>query len=390
MRQGWHGSAFLESGENLKPLVKMRFGREPSSSTTREIIACLQQGRLFYEAASASPLEIRPLQQFYGMVGFSKALVLAHNCGRLANLPQKHGLKDVSEGNCRIPDLQVGILSAGTFQEFNDVAAKLTRLCYIDESTTSRSVSIPSAKSETLSDVKFSLREILGHIPGLATIYRMTFGEDADTEDISLSAPTSEGHFQLRVDIAEYFDDKESLGKIVARFRERFPFFKAWRFHSAQRAWNRSSIIFRNVRNVDTDEFSGRRVHPQERGFYGVDLPGDDLSPVSLQESLPGIGSGYPDSGHIMGPIINGNYVSEFSFHYLGLFLLSSLVRYRPETWTHAISHSVWEDKQADDQALSIIGRFLDLNESAFPELIVKVLNPREDEYYRTNKTESL
>jgi len=66
----WHKCRFLESSENLKPLVKKRFGREPSTSVAREIAACLQQGRLFYEAAAASPLEIRPLQLFlwYGRV----------------------------------------------------------------------------------------------------------------------------------------------------------------------------------------------------------------------------------------------------------------------------------------------------------------------------------
>ena len=73
----WHKCKFLESVDNLKPLVKARFGREPSTTLAREIIACLLQGRLFYEAAVSSPLEIRPLQQFYGMIGFSKALIVS-------------------------------------------------------------------------------------------------------------------------------------------------------------------------------------------------------------------------------------------------------------------------------------------------------------------------
>ena len=67
----WHKCRFLESSENLKPLVQRRFDSEPSTSIAREIAVCLQQGRLFYEAAASSPSEIRPLQMFYGMVGFS-------------------------------------------------------------------------------------------------------------------------------------------------------------------------------------------------------------------------------------------------------------------------------------------------------------------------------
>ena len=117
----WNECRFLESSENLKQLVKHRFGRERSTSVAREISACLQQGRLFYEAAAGSPLEIRPLQMFYGMVGFSKALILACHLRSFSAGRQAHGLKDISRGNSRIADLRVRITNAGTFQDFNDV-----------------------------------------------------------------------------------------------------------------------------------------------------------------------------------------------------------------------------------------------------------------------------
>ena len=126
----WHKCRFLESSENLKPLVHARVGRTPSTSIAREIAACLQQGRQFYEAATSSPLEIRPLQLFYGMVGFAKALVVARRLSSLSTLRHAHGLSDISAANCRIAELRVKIGEAGTFQEFNDVVADLTRLCY--------------------------------------------------------------------------------------------------------------------------------------------------------------------------------------------------------------------------------------------------------------------
>jgi YaaC-like Protein len=109
----WHKCKFLESTENLKPLVKKRFGREPSSSIAREIGACLLQGRLFYEAAASSPLEIRPLQQFYGMVGFAKALIVSSSLNSLATLRPAHGLTDISAGNSRISDLRLRIERTG-------------------------------------------------------------------------------------------------------------------------------------------------------------------------------------------------------------------------------------------------------------------------------------
>lgn len=160
----WHRCRCLESTENLKPLVKKRFGREPSSSIAREIVACLQQGRLFYEAAATSPLEIRPLQQFYGMVGFAKALIVASKLNSLATLRQTHGLKDISANNSRIAELKLKIDRSGTFQEFNDVVAPLTRLGLVDVVNKSRAVYFPSAKSDKLAGIEVSLREILRRI----------------------------------------------------------------------------------------------------------------------------------------------------------------------------------------------------------------------------------
>src|SRR5258705_9649435 len=117
----WHKCRFLECAENLKPLIRARVGRTPSSQIVRDIAACLQQGRLLYEAAQNAPIEVRPLQQFYGMAGVAKALILGRRVARLATLRQAHGLSDISPSNCRIADLTVRIRDSGVFQDFNDV-----------------------------------------------------------------------------------------------------------------------------------------------------------------------------------------------------------------------------------------------------------------------------
>lgn len=57
-------------------------------------------------------------------------------------------------------------------------------------------------------------------------------------------------------------------------------------------------------------------------------------------------------------------------------------MRYRPQIWTHAISRSVVSGEPADDKALSLIERFLDLNRAVIPEMVVTVLNPYEDRHF--------
>ncbi len=378
----WHKCRFLESTENLKPLVKKRFGREPSSSIAREITACLQQGRLFYEVAASSPLEIQPLQLFYGMVGFSKALVVARHLCPLSTLRHAHGLKDISAGNTRVADLRLRIEQAGTFQEANDAIAELTRLCYIDNSMRYRAIPLPSASSDELSGIDLSLREILRCVPGLESLYRMTFGEDARTDAVGFENDArNEQNFQIRIDDPQLFEDRESLKQLVNRWRERFPFLKGWRLESAQHAWGNSVIYFRNTRTSNVDEFSEIYLKPQNGAFQAADPSADSTERFPPEEGLRPQAGDYPGwNWHPISPI-GTSYISNFSFHYMALFLLSSLMRYRPQTWTHAISRSVSSGEPPDDKSLSLIERFLDLNRSLIPETIVAVLNPYDDPY---------
>jgi hypothetical protein len=378
----WHLCRFLESSENLKPLVKTRFGIEPSTSVAREIAACLQQGRLFYEAAASSPLEIRPLQMFYGMVGFSKALVIARHAQTLSTLRHSHGLTDVSQGNSRIAELRLKIGNYGTFQDFNDVVADLTRVCYIDNTTRNRAFYLPSAKSAKLSGIGLSLREILSRIPGLGDLYQMTFGEAAKTESIMFSQNLRDDNvFEIRIDDPELFSDRESLKRIVNRWRARFPFLATWRLIEAAHAWGNSVIIFHNRRNSGIDEFSESYLGEVDGRFEASAQADDRGEQFSPEAGLSPLAGGFPGSGSYAISPINGHFLSEFSLQYLALFLLSSLVRYRPQTWIHAISRSVMPEVPADDKTLSLIERFLDHNIGAIPEMVVTVLNPSQDKY---------
>jgi hypothetical protein len=370
---------FLESIDNLKPRVRLRFGREPSTEIAREIIACLLQGRLFYEAASSAPLEIRPLQLFYGMVGFSKALIVASRCKSLSTLRPAHGLKDVSAGGCRIAELRVRIEAAGTFQEFNDVVAALTRFCYHEDSQP-RSLLTPAAQSTQLQDLGLSLEDILGRIPTLEGLFRMTFGYDANTAPMNFVLDPV-GGCQIRIDDQEKFVDRNSLKAIVTRWRQRFPFLEHWRVVEAAHAWGNSVIQLQNRSNRNIDEFSEAALIDLKGSFMASPHTMGPQDTFPFSQHLAPFGGGY--SGGPEYPIapICGIYLSEFSLHYLGLFLLSSLVRYRPQTWVHALSRASTAQAPADDRALSLIERFLELNSGSVPSMVATVLSPQEDTY---------
>ncbi len=378
----WHRCKFLESAENLKPLVKMRFGREPSTSIAREIASCLLQGRLFYQAAASSPLEIRPLQQFYGIVNFAKALVVASRLSTLATLRPSHGLTDISAGNSRIADLRLRIDKVGTFQEFNDVVAPFSRLCYIDNATRWRTVALPSSTSAPLSSVELSLTDILSRIPRLESLFQLTFGEEARTGIINLETPYQDDQgFQIRIGDPQLFSDRDTLKLIVDRWRSRFPFLNIWRLQAAQHGWGNSIIYFRNMHKNNIDEFSDAYLGYQNGTFQELPVPGDTNSRFALENGFYSLAGGWLGGPiYAVSPIAN-LYISEFSIQYMGLFLLSSLVRYRPQTWVHAISRSSSQTEPADDRSLSLIERFLDLNQAEIPDMVVTILNPHEDDF---------
>jgi hypothetical protein len=80
-------------------------------------------------------------------VGFAKALILARRLQGLATLRHSHGLHDISQGDCLLSELRVKIGNKGTFQEFNNAAAELTRICHFQGSASPSAVYVPSAQA---------------------------------------------------------------------------------------------------------------------------------------------------------------------------------------------------------------------------------------------------
>src|SRR6266545_1597811 len=87
---------FLESTSKLRDILSENGGREVSLERANQISVCLEQGRLFFEAAEDASWEIKPLLVYYGMVGFAKAIYLSRNFAKLESLPPRHGITDVS------------------------------------------------------------------------------------------------------------------------------------------------------------------------------------------------------------------------------------------------------------------------------------------------------
>jgi len=370
-----HNLQFLESTSNLSRVIERKHGWRPNSDQTQEILACLRQGRLFYEASASSPIEIRPLQLFYGMVAFAKALILVSDRRkRLGNLVASHALKDTSTHNSRLADLSANITGSGTFHYFNDVVAAKNKLHFIEVGANPGSAEMPCTRSDALENLSVNLRCLLSRIPGLEDLYEDTFQERANCAAFHLNS-FDQGIWSLVVNDSAIPSSRDQLRATVNGWRERYPFLRQWRLEHVAFTWGKANLQFANSR-PEGDDMDDR--------YFIADLIAysahpDDLARarfIEFSAHMSPCSGGFNNSVQYMASPINDHFVSEYSLQYIALFILSSLVRYRPQTWMHSLSRSARGERSADDAPLALIEKLMNINLHSMPTLVDSIVNP--------------
>jgi hypothetical protein len=368
----WSKIKFLESTENFKSVAKQSTGRTPSTTAARDVAACLQQGRVFFEIASNAPLQVKPLQIFYGMVSFAKAIILARQeRSSIATIAQSHGMSEISDQNARIEEMTLQFHAGGLFTEFSDTVANLGRIAFYDARATFQQVIKPFDMSAPLAESRCTLRDLLARIPGLELSYERTFAELPACWYVELQHNPASVHLQLRV--PQPFAEREELERLVGVWRAKFPFLESWCFTGASRAWDQSILTFNNFEKPTAGEFSQEYLVKRNDDFgpQRQSMP----NARSFELLLPALAGGTTVDHHRAMQPLNGVLLSEFALQFCAAFLLSSLVRYRPQIWQHAISHSVLPERVADDRTLSLIEKFLELALNEFPRLTEKAID---------------
>lgn len=374
--KNWHAVKFFESAGNIADALEKNIGRRPSAEFSRGIAVCMQQGRSFLESAKDAPLEIRPLLVYYGIVAFSKAVVLASNPKSLSALKPSHGLSDISAGNSKIIKIVAKVEQAGTFQEFSAAVGALGSINYFDREHMPQYTLKPFEDATNLVGTSVGLKDVLARVSGLTSLFRKTFGESPQLLTIWLEKGGGDGEYaQIRIDDLEVYQDRAHLQRIVKRLRKNFPFLEKWNLVEASRAWGNSILHFGSVIADQNSEFSADVLKERDGRFRM-----DGYEGLPCQEFLaivPPLGGGLTGKYPFAIEPLNGVYLSEYSVQFIGAFLLSSLVRYRPQTWQHGLSRSVHKNVAADDRELALIERFIEIVQEQFPDLAVKAINGR-------------
>ncbi|WP_333985094.1 YaaC family protein [Burkholderia orbicola] len=366
---------YLESTENLKKNINASQGWTPNAGQAEAIAACLRQGRLFYEAASRSPLEIRPLELYYGTSAFAKALVLATDRKfGLNTLQQSHGVKDKSAHDARLGQLTAVIDKKGTFQQFNDSIRTLNRIVPISFDGLHRQFAYNCAESADLNGVSLSLKDIFGRLPELQDLYRATFDERQNIDFVQVVGPETGDGWTVVVACGQFDETFDSFVEQIAACRARMPFLQRWTISQAT-AVSGFRLVFQNAEPADNEldparfrpNFPGFSTDPPPfaRYFHDIEI---SLGPLIGQPGL--VGGGYYMQPH------DGHNLPFESLQFLGLHLLSSLVRYRPATWMHALSRSANNGRAADDAMLALIDSFMDRVSISMPMFVAEVISP--------------
>jgi hypothetical protein len=328
---------------------------------------------MYFEAASQAPIEIRPLIVFYGMMALAKGIVAGRTLRNLSALSQAHGLRDISEHGARLPDLRVKVDGQGTFQDFNNIVCELEGLIFFEHAMTQKCV-IPTARSPELDQAELTLRNVLARTPRLEGLYKATYAEEAGALLFSLHLDDGPSDLvALRIDVAELYDDPASLARIIGALREKYPMLRNWRFQRAEKAWDNSIFTLVNCAPFAEEFDPASLVEHGPGGFRFERGMLADVTSDFRERMLPVAGGLLPVDSYLIQPV-DGLYVSEAALKYAGMYLLSSLVRYRPQIWVHAVSRLVTPDRNADDSSLALIEDFMSSAQSTFSALAIRLL----------------
>lgn len=171
---------YFESLDLLQRRFKENHHRKLAVAKGREIASHFRQGREFFETARRAPLMVKPLLLYYGVLSWSRGLILFQDPRlRETALTKAHGLaahdwqKTLSKGMRSIGDLQIRIES-GTFSQLTSATRN------VQSFSGGRWKPLLERGAETVRPgMMLSARDVWARIPRLCSVFEETFEEPA-------------------------------------------------------------------------------------------------------------------------------------------------------------------------------------------------------------------
>lgn len=300
----WRDLTRFESHDYVGRWYRQRHARSLSASRTREIISCFTQGREYFLSARQSATAVKPLLLYYGVLAFSRGLVLLLDFRKTeASLKPSHGIEIVDWQGTLASGLEnmldVGFRATnGTFSELARATANRQLMSWW--STPGLTEGVFHATYPTphfLSDQSvMTLDDLLSRDTRFLSLYRETTGRP----------------------------EKSHLGEIVATPAGVEIYIFALGISKAQ-VETRFGLP---AGAVVQDRPNARRLPMPS---WLINLPGGDLN--ALKPLIPASQYVGGDGMFIFEDFPNGDRLSELLRTFLIAYVLGMLVRYFPSRW---------------------------------------------------------
>ena len=174
----WSRLGLFQSRDVLERRYKAHHGGELSAGKADEIIAHLQQARQYFRSAESAGVLAGPLEQYYGVLAFARAIVLYREPrAREATLKRSHGLEAVIPAGGSPEDIQINV-TEGSFYELL-VATSNSETLAVDQPSPGQITDTHRFEQmfpTPALGARFTLTDLVSRIPGVKEHYEQAFG----------------------------------------------------------------------------------------------------------------------------------------------------------------------------------------------------------------------
>lgn len=296
---------------------------------SQQISSLMVQCEAYYKSVESAPMEIKPLLLYYGMVGLSKCLILSGD--------NKYTLSAIEEANDEHSTHGLGFSAKNPAErQIRDSNEILNEFCKIQISGVYPLLRQCYSNLPIAPQTKLSVKELLSLVPEFYKEYVLYFNEPPLTWHCYSHMGKNETTDTIQiVEFADWDflqhrkDEKEKYPDTIVRW---FP---------------ELSDNYEKKEGVDDFFWLKDKATSVDDYIFVSDL-------MTLEQ--------YAFSK------INGIRVTDIDVHFLLMFILSNLVRYRQDKWAKLIR------RQENDQ-IFLIESFIELSAQKFPLLILRELD---------------
>jgi YaaC-like Protein len=342
----WQRLSIYESQEILASRLPGERNHAAKKEKSAEVSSHLIQARQYFTAARGAEFLTKPLLLYYGVLSFSRGLILFRRRGlREAGLAQGHGVgasnwkNELGQDINRIIDLPLEI-SRGTFTELSLATSnqEVSNIIWTGNYQASHYQLNQLGTASIDLPTTISLREVLTRLPDVRGAYEEVTGER------SFCIPS----------LVELYN----------------PNYGAWLYllDSGKGLPGREELIrlfsLAGDARIDYDSNHHKLGNISNAGFW---IPETENREFIAELDLPPIKDDSAGMNHLVPPFSSGLQLSTLSLLFLTSYAIGMLVRYFPSVWSRLVAgHS--------DRMVPLLKLSVDTVEHRFPGLILEAL----------------